>query len=177
MAPLDGVAALAKLDELYDFIPSITAKSADSDFEKFTAFFTDDCDCNIRSMREFPTTGRKALLDDAKDLFQSYQLLSRSVDSQAVSEHGDATTVFCQMSNKVDVLGDVINPFQETAVVTFEGNTGLISKFKLYSCRSPVVRILQEKTNLGPYSEEYMATDEPLPGIQPKTKDGLSCCR
>ncbi|KAK5684288.1 hypothetical protein LTS10_004154 [Elasticomyces elasticus] len=154
MAPLQPTAAVAKLDELYHHPETVTATSSDADFNRLRLQHSQHA--RVSHNRQTSTPSRH------QNLSQSYRIVSRRI------QDGNTAVVFCQMSNRIDIMGDIVDPFQETAVVTFDGEERLVSKLKLYSCRSPLVRVMQEKTRLGPYSEEYMATDEQLPGMQEK---------
>ncbi|KAK5123502.1 hypothetical protein LTR85_002540 [Meristemomyces frigidus] len=166
MATREQTSATAKLDAIYELFQTFTLSSPESDFTSFGSYFTPNCSANLRSMREEPKRGRQAAVDDLKALVkEGWHIDERRIDAQAEVSGTTGITVFCQMSNRLNIMGDILDPFQETAVVSFDSD-GLISDFKLYSCRSPIVRIVQEKTRLGPYSEDYMATPEHLPRMQ-----------
>ena len=60
-------------------------------------------------------------------------------------------TVYCQKRNRLDVLGEVVEGYEEVGVVRFSGE-GLIEEMKFYGCRSGIVRIVQDVTGKGPYS-------------------------
>ncbi|KAK3621137.1 hypothetical protein LTR56_016543 [Elasticomyces elasticus] len=157
MAPLQPTAAVAKLDELYHHLETITATSSDADFNKFIFVFTQDCDCNIRSMREFPTTNKQALLADVKDLFQNYRLVSRKVDAQAVSQNGNMTVVFGQMSNRLEYGRRPPTRFRRLQWLRSTAKRDQLASSNCIAVAVPS-EAMQEKTRLGPYSEEYMAS-------------------
>lgn len=167
MGSVTKTSATAKLDAYYDLVRKLTTSSSEGDLAKVGSFFSHDCSTNLRSMREEPKIGRQAALNDLKDLVESQHVDERRIVAQVELSTSTEIAVFCQMSNRLNIMGDIVDPYNETAVVEFDSD-GLISDFKLYGCRSPIVRIVQEKTKLGPYSEEYMAEDEHLPGVQPK---------
>lgn len=168
-------AALSRLDELYSLLQRLGAKPSHDDLTKFGAFFTSKCTTNLKSMREETKHGRQAATDDLRDSLDIWHLDERRVDAQSAVVNGDSSiTVFCQMSNRICILGDILDPYPETAVVRFvrNGNNDSdlsIDDFKMYGCRSAIVQIVQAKTAKGPYSVSYMEKGERLPGMQAKT--------
>lgn len=73
------------------------------------------------------------------------------------------------MKNKLLVLGEILDPFYETAVLSFN-EEGLITEWKMYSCRSHVVAIVQMKTGMGPYSEREVG--DLLKGYEERNTEG-----
>lgn len=56
------------------------------------------------------------------------------------------------MDNHLVIHGKDLDRFPETAVAVFN-DKGLITDFKIYCCRSPIVTIVQEVTGEGPYKK------------------------
>ncbi|TVY78490.1 hypothetical protein LSUE1_G008766 [Lachnellula suecica] len=77
-----------------------------------------------------------------------YYLEERRILLKLISE--DGMTIMCKMKNRLNVLGTQVDPFHDTAVATFN-EKGLITQFKLYNCRSPIIGIVQMATGKGPY--------------------------
>lgn len=146
----------ARLDAAYAKLEALRPDSPLSDFENFASLFSDDCAVYLRSMREVkePALNRLAIVSQLQDIMKDLYFEKRKVVSQVVSE-ADARA-FVEMENKYHVYETVFDAFPETLVATFD-DEGLISSFKLYSCRSHIVKVIQENTGLGPYSDEYMA--------------------
>jgi hypothetical protein len=140
----------AKLEALYEVLLSLRQDSRDADIQAFADFFDENCTAWLKSMREYdtPSLGRVGVIDGIRDNLQNYYLEGRQVLSS--SESG--SRVFCEMKNRLVVCGETLDPFYETAVVEFN-TQNLISSFKLYSCRSHIVMIVQQKTGVGPYTD------------------------
>ncbi|KAI1804697.1 hypothetical protein F4811DRAFT_518763 [Daldinia bambusicola] len=138
----------AKLDALYDVLSGLTVSSPDADFEKFASFFAEDCRAWLISMRELaePSVGRKGVIQGAKDLVKNMRIEERRV----VDRFDSGNRVSVEMSNRYDCLGKTVDPFWETVTVAFN-DEGLITDFKTYCCRSPMVAIIQDVTGVGPY--------------------------
>jgi hypothetical protein len=140
----------SRLDDLYDQWQKLTPDSAEADFEKFASHFNKDGTAWLKSMREVaePSVGREGIIQGIKDAVKDSQLTGRRVVARSATP--DGRKVFVEHSNHLTVLGKSIDPFPETTVVEFDSE-GLIWDFKNYSCRSPVVTIIQEVTGEGPY--------------------------
>lgn len=155
-------AAVSTLEAVYDHLQGLSANPSDDDLIRFGAFFTAECTTNLRSMREDPKHGRQAVIDDLKDLLNVWHLEKRQVDAQSTVVNADGSvTIFCQMSNRLSILGEILDPYPETVVVNFvlddeQDNKLRISDFKSYGCRSGIVKIIQSKTAKGPYSDFEM---------------------
>lgn len=154
--------AVSTLEAMYDHIQKLNTNPSDDDLTQFGAFFTLNCTTNLRSMREDPKHGRQAAIDDLKDHLNVWRLEERRVDAQSTVVNADGSvTVFCQMSNKLSILGDTLDPYPETIVVNLalddeQNNKMRVCDFKSYGCRSGMVKIIQSKTSKGPYSESEM---------------------
>ncbi len=148
----------AKLDAFYDTMQRLTLKSSPEEFSRFASFFDEKCIVYLQSMRErsTPSLGRQGVIDGLKDNLKDYYLDERRVLSRSISD--DGLRIFCEMENRLVVHGRVLDPFPETAVVVFDKD-GLITSFKLYSCRSHLVRYIQEETGRGPYTKESLEFD------------------
>jgi hypothetical protein len=142
----------ARLDALYSTIQSLKSTSSSQDFDAFGAFFDKDCTVYLKSMREHadPSIGRQAAVDSLREILAQYHIEERRVLSRATTE--DGSTVIVEMKNSLNVLGDILDPFYETAVAVFNEG-GLITGLKTYSCRSHIVGMIQEKTGEGPYAK------------------------
>jgi hypothetical protein len=121
-------------------------------FESIGLLFEDDCIANPISMREHlgVAKGRQEVVKAYKELNRQSQLVERRTLSQIIDE--GQRMVACEMKNRLRVNGQVLDPFYETAIITFSA-TGRIASLNMYSCRSPVVALLQKTTGLGPYSD------------------------
>ena len=173
----------ARLDALYKIIQNLTPTSSEEDFEAFAAFFTEDCTVYLKSMNlhHMPGVTRKDAIEDMKEVLQKVHIEERIVLSSSTTS--DGLTLFCETQQRINVLGDIIDPFFETEVVTFN-NEGLIRELKLYNCWSPIVRIVQDKTGNGPYAEgerreewENMVKEMAQKKIQRRTErvDAVCC--
>ncbi|KAH8658290.1 hypothetical protein BX600DRAFT_500260 [Xylariales sp. PMI_506] len=144
----------AKLDALYDIWVKLTPDSPETAFEEFASKFSQDSTAWLKSMREIrePSLGREGVIEGIKLAVKDSQILERRVvaRSASVSDTGSGK-IFVESSNRVKVYGKDIETFPETAVVEFDSEGGLIKDFKLYSCRSPIVELIQELTGDGPY--------------------------
>ena len=145
----------AKLDALYDLIQSLSlASSSDEDFKAFGAFFAPDCTVYLKSMNlhRMPGVTRAGAVEDIKEVLEKITIEKREVLSSATT--ADGLTIFCETKQRIKVMGDVVlDPFFETEVATFDERQGLIKELKVYSCWSPIVRIVQDKTGVGPMAE------------------------
>jgi hypothetical protein len=143
-----------KLDELYATIQTLRSSSPNRDFEKFASYFTSECTVYLKSMNphNMPAISRSEAIEDLQEVLSKLSLESREVLFYTLASDGH--TVLCETKKRINVMGEVIE-FPETEVVTFDEG-GLIKVLKLYSCWSPIVTIVQEKTGYGPYSEGEM---------------------
>jgi hypothetical protein len=143
-----------KLEELYATIQTLRPSSSQDDFDKFASFFTTDCAVYLKSMNphNMPAISRSEAIEDLQEVLSKYSLESREVIFHTLAS--DNYTVLCETKKRINVMSEVID-FPETEVVTFDEG-GLIKVLKLYSCWSPIVTIVQEKTGYGPYSEGEM---------------------
>ena len=141
-----------KLDSLYELWQKLGPASSDELFDEFGAFFDESCVAWLKSMREWdsPSIGRNNVIAKAKEIAKIQQLKERRVLSRCSSETG--LRVVCEMKNALNVLGKPLDPFYESVMITFN-EEGLITDFNNYSCRSPIVAIVQAVTGNGPYSE------------------------
>ncbi|MCJ1382580.1 hypothetical protein MMC17_005693 [Xylographa soralifera] len=141
----------SRLESLYQTWQSLRPTSSDKQFDVFGAFFDEACIAWLKSMREWdqPSIGRQAIIDKVKANTELHHLEERRVLSSFTSE--DGLKVVCEMKNRLSVIGNPLDPFYETAVATFN-EQGLITDFKLYNCRSPIVGIIQTMTGRGPYT-------------------------
>ena len=146
----------AILDAMFARLQTLRSDSPQEAFDAFGAFFAPGCLTTLRSTREPPLHGRDTLITDLRELLASWHIVQRRVVSQAVDESN--RTVLCAMEYKLDVMGDTLDPFHETATATFS-EQGLVEKLLLYSCRSPVVFVMQRHTGLEPYHEVEVAKD------------------
>ena len=142
-----------KLDELYNILQKLRSTSSEEAFDELGAFFDESCSAWLLSMREWaePSIGRESIISTAKQNLQTCHLDERRVLSRSAAD--DGVTIVCEMKNRLIVLGRSLDPFYETVVVKFN-ERGLITDFKLYSCRSHIVMIVQEVTGVGPYNSE-----------------------
>jgi hypothetical protein len=145
----------ATLDRFHQVWQALRPTSSDEEFAQFGAFFDESCTAWLQSMREWeePSIGRQATVAQAKELAAIYHVERRTVTSSLTSD--DGRTVMLEMRNRLDVLGVALDPFYETAVARFNDD-GLIVDLKMYSCRSPIVGIVQTVTGKGPYTAEVM---------------------
>lgn len=141
-----------KLDELYTIIQRLRPSSPPEEFGDFGRCFTPDCIVYLKSMNmhRMPAIARVEAIEDIKEVLEKVHILEREVLHFALASDGQ--TVFSETKQRIDVMGDIIEPFFETEVVTFD-NSGLIKQLKIYSCWSPIVDVVQRKTGRGPYAE------------------------
>lgn len=142
----------SKLDELYVIIQQLRPTSSDEEFEKFASYFTSDCTVYLKSMNmhRMPGISRHEAIEDMKEVLEKVHIEEREVLHFSLAP--DGYTAFCETKQRVNCMGDIIEPFYETEIVTFD-DEGLIKVLKVYSCWSPIVRIVQDKTGRGPYAE------------------------
>lgn len=143
----------SKLESLYQSWQKLRTTSSNQDFDDFGSFFNESCIGWLKSMREWdqPSIGRQAIIDEVKANTEIYHIEERRVLSSLISK--DGRTVSCEMKNRMNILGNPLDPFYETVVVRFN-DEGLITEFKTYSCRSPIVAVIQAMTGEGPYTLE-----------------------
>ena len=141
-----------RLDALYDTIQKLTPASSSDEFDTFGAFFDHNCTVYLKSMREAadPSIGRQGVIDDLKEYIKVCHLDERRVLARSAAT--DGSTIFCEMKNRLDILGEILDPYYETAVAVFN-EEGLITQLKHYGCRSYIVAIIQDKTGVGPYAK------------------------
>lgn len=142
----------AKLNSLYDIIQTLTLASSDEDFKAFGAFFAEDCTVYLKSMNlhRMPGVNRAGAVEDMKEVLEKVKIEKRELLSSGTTI--DELTLFCETKQRINVMGDILDPFFETEIATFD-EEGLIKKLKVYSCWSPIVRIVQDKTGVGPMAE------------------------
>lgn len=143
------------VDAVFSHIQSLRPDSSLLELEKVASLFTTDCIAYLRSMREIlePAIGREAIVDHLRELAKDQQLQKYRVIAQAVDEK--SSRIFSEMENRYTIHDYSVDTFPETSIMTFDAD-GLISSFKLYSCRSQLVHLIQKATGIGPYSESYM---------------------
>ncbi|ETS80533.1 hypothetical protein PFICI_08062 [Pestalotiopsis fici W106-1] len=139
-----------RLDSLYEVWQSLSPGSSSEDFKAFADFFSQDCTAWLLSMREHetPSIGRSGVIEGIQTAIQDSQIKARRVLKRFTDVTG--STISCEMQNSLTVHGKPLDPLYETAVVAFN-DQGFITDFKLYSCRSAIVAIIQDVTGVGPY--------------------------
>ncbi|UKZ77051.1 hypothetical protein TrVFT333_004768 [Trichoderma virens FT-333] len=144
-----------RLNTLYSQYESLRPESSDADLEKFASLFSDNCTVFLKSMREAkdPAVNRQAIVAVLREMMKDQYLEKRKVVSQLINEQD--SRAFVEMENRYNVHSKVLDDFPETLVATFD-DEGLVNTFKLYSCRSHLVMMIQAATGEGPYSEEIM---------------------
>ncbi|KAI6082980.1 hypothetical protein F4821DRAFT_201609 [Hypoxylon rubiginosum] len=149
MAPVSPLHA--KLDALYETWSKLSLESSPTEFQAFADFFSEDCTAWLLSMRELkePSIGREGVIAGIKDVLRNSQIKERRVIDRF--ESGNGSKISVEMENSLVVQGKDLDTFPETATAVFN-EQGLITDFKLYCCRSPVVEIIQEVTGVGPYA-------------------------
>ncbi|CAI6341923.1 unnamed protein product [Periconia digitata] len=152
----------AKLDELYAIIQRLNPSSPDADLEEFASCFAATCNINLKSMNlhSLPSVNREETIEDIKDVLLNYHIEDRQVVHFSLAPDGH--TAFCQTVQRLNVMGDIIEPFHETQVVTFD-DEGLVKAMNTYCCWSPIVAKIQKKTGMGPYAEGW---EDPLAGAK-----------
>jgi limonene-1,2-epoxide hydrolase len=142
-----------KLDALYETIQSLSPSSSVEEFEKFGAFFHENCKAWIKNMNEYatPGIGRQGTIDKLRSIMTEklWSIAERKVLASSVTE--DGSRVFCETEKRLIVHGEPIDPFFETEVAVFNAE-GLITELRLYSCWSPIASVIQQKTGNGPYA-------------------------
>ncbi|KAH9892294.1 hypothetical protein F4778DRAFT_315030 [Xylariomycetidae sp. FL2044] len=174
----------SRLDALLAHWQRLTPSSPDAQFQAFASFFAADCTAWLLSMREVasPSVGRAGVVQGIRDAVATAQVKDRRVVSLATSTTTTSTTsttststtstknastkvVFCETANTIVVHGHVVENFPETVVARFNNDNDdedeeeggqLIVDLKVYSCRSPVVEIVQAVTGAGPYRPELV---------------------
>ncbi len=141
----------ARLEALYEVLATLRPDSHPEAFDKFASFFAEDSVAYLKSMREHaePSIGRAGVIEGIKDVLKDQYLERRHVVSTSWNEQ--ERKVFSEMETRYVVHSAVLDPFYETAVVTFS-HDGLITEFKTYSCRSHIVLLIQKQTGVGPYN-------------------------
>lgn len=144
-----------RLGDVYTQLARLRPDSDPREFEKFASFFADNSTVYLRSMREHadPAKGRAAIVDQLRDILNDQIFEERRVVSQATNPDGNQ--IFSEMENKYTVHNQILDPFHEVAVVTFN-DAGLVSMWKQYSCRSHFVFLIQKATGIGPYNESVV---------------------
>lgn len=84
------------------------------------------------------------------EVLEKVKIEKREILASSVT--ADGLTVFCETKQQINVMGDILDPFFETEIATFNEER-LIKELKVYSCWSPIVRIVQDKTGVGPMAE------------------------
>lgn len=143
---------LKKLQDLYEIIQRLRPSSPPDDFNAFAEYFTENCTVYLKSMNmhRMPGISRVEAIDDMKAVLEKVHIEERQVLNFSLTS--DGRTLFCETKQRVNVMGEILDPFFETEVVTFDENM-LIQQLKIYSCWSPIVDIVQQKTGKGPYAE------------------------
>jgi hypothetical protein len=156
----------AQFEKFLAAMDKLTRDSSSEEFDAVGSLFSTDCTAYLLSMREYeePSIGRQAVVDKLKETLQETHTYERQILHQSTT----GTTVFCEMNSTVHVLGEKLNPFYETWVVTFDED-GLVKDLKKYSCRSHIVEIVQQKTGNGPYAVVPETKGQPIKGV--------SCCK
>jgi hypothetical protein len=142
----------AQTEAFFVALERLRIDSSPETLQTFGRFFDENCVANPISMREHRDVkhGRQNIVDAYKETAQSVQLVERRVLSQIID--GNQRMVACEMKNRLLVNGYVLDPFHETAIIHFD-TEGFIVKLNMYSCRSPIVALLQKTTGLGPYAD------------------------
>ena len=141
-----------RLDQLYTTIQRLQPSSPASDFSTFASYFTPECTVYLKSMRlpSMPAISRPEAIEDIKEVLENFQIEQRKVLHFSLAPDGH--TVFCETQQRLNVLGEIVEPYFVTDVATFD-DEGLIKVLKTYSCWSPIVDVVQRKTGIGPYDE------------------------
>jgi hypothetical protein len=150
---------LKKLDALYETIQNLSLSSPPEEFDKFGAFFDNDCKAWLKNMREYdtPSIGRQGTIDKLRSIMKEkyWSIAGRKVISSATT--ADGLRVFSETEKRLIIHGEPVDPFFETEVAVFNSE-GLITELRLYNCWSPIVSIIQQKTGNGPYeTPDYKA--------------------
>ncbi|VUC29989.1 unnamed protein product [Clonostachys rosea] len=139
-------------ETFFNVLDSLRANSSTEAFESFGKLFDEKCVANPISMREHLDLkhGRQEIVDYYKAGLRETRVTKRQIQSLIVDE--DGLVVACEMKNRLLVKDLVLDPFHETAIIRFNGQGSIIS-LNIYSCRSPVVALLQKSTGKGPYAD------------------------
>jgi len=132
----------AKLDAMWAYMQTLSAKSSAEDINKYGDFFAPDVTAYLSGMSAPPAIGRDGLVKTVSSLFAYWELRERRVLSRAVSE--DGTTAIAEMDNVLGIMGDELNGFAETEVVSFN-SSGLIQEYRLYCDGTPIRELIQKK--------------------------------
>ncbi|KAI0132453.1 hypothetical protein BJ170DRAFT_613975 [Xylariales sp. AK1849] len=140
----------SKLDALYGQWLKLSPTSPEEAYEAFATHFSRNAVAWLLSMRELaePSIGHDGIIQGIKESVKDAQINERRVVARSASTEG--SKIFCETSNRVTVHGKLLDPFPEITVVEFD-EEDLITNFKIYSCRSPIVAIVQDVTGVGPY--------------------------
>lgn len=145
---------LKTLEKLWETVKSLTPSSSQEEFDRYGAFFTEDCKTYLKGMSQHhsPSIGRQATIETLKkNMSERYwRLDERRVLSTASTQAADGSKLFCETTKRLILLEKVLDPWYETEVVTFAPD-GLIKDFKLYCCWSPIASMVQDITGEGPY--------------------------
>lgn len=143
------------LDAVYAKYTALRLDSSTQDFDDFAALFANDCEVYLRSMREHKTPARShaEIVEHLQDILKDQFLSKYRVVSQGFDE--GSRRVYTELANDYNIHGKVLPSFAETCIATFDSD-GRIKTFKLYSCRSDLVFLIQKATGQGPYSQEYL---------------------
>lgn len=141
-----------KLKALYAKLDTLSSASSTTEVDSLGDFFSDDCVTYLSSMREYdePSIGKLITVEKYRESLKILHVHERRIISHSTT--ADGRTVFFEMKNAVHCFEELLDPFFETAIATFDEN-GLIKELKHYSCRSHIVEIIQKYTGEGPYGE------------------------
>jgi hypothetical protein len=139
-------------ESFFGALERLRADSSPESLQSFGRFFNKDCIANPISMREHLDVkhGCQQIVDAYKETVQNVQLVEHRILSRIIDE--SQRMVACEMKNRMLVDGQVLDPFYETAIIHFD-TEGSIVKLNMYSCRSPIVALLQKTTGLGLYAD------------------------
>lgn len=139
---MKGIALQAWLDSLYSTMQNLNSPSLPEDFNAFRGFFDNNCVVYLKNMREYaePSIGTQASDATQKGILADYYIEERRVLSRATSE--DGLTIILKMKNSLNILGNSLDRFYETAVAVFNEH-GLITGLKIYSCHSHIVGMIR----------------------------------
>ena len=166
----------AKVEAFYEAVSRLSATSSDKDFEEVGQFFDKDAVAFLLSMREFekPSKGPEGIVAGIRENLKSIKIVDRKVLSSSASP--DGRILFVETRQRLEVCGEFVDPHFETALFNFTTD-GLIVGLKLYSCWSPIVKLIQLKTGFGPYHSEELVN--PTPGVVSKpvaATEAKGCC-
>ncbi|KAK3045939.1 hypothetical protein LTR09_012531 [Extremus antarcticus] len=137
--------------KFFKALMELRSGSAPEELETFCTFFYDDAVANPISMREHKDAakGREAIREAYKTLIGQQFIEERQVLSQTIDP--DQKLVCCETRNRLNVAGKILDPFYETIVLRFNDDLQ-VTRLNVYSCRSPIVAILQVQSGKGPYA-------------------------